>query len=52
MRRIFISCSRSLNILVPQGGPMSGIGNDFQLVSLSNCFVIGDDEGVDSYGAL
>ena len=31
---------------------MSGIGNNFQLVSLSNCFVIGDDSGIDSYGGI
>lgn len=37
--------------LVPQGGPMSGIGNDFQVASLSNCFVIGY-EGADSYGGI
>ena len=29
--------------IVPQGSPMSGIGNDFQIVSLSNCFVIGNN---------
>ncbi|MDH5380734.1 MAG: adenosylcobalamin-dependent ribonucleoside-diphosphate reductase, partial [Cyclobacteriaceae bacterium] len=38
--------------IVPQGGPMSGIGNNFQVVSLSNCFVIGNPEGSDSYGAI
>lgn len=39
--------------LVPQGGPMSGIGNNLQIVSLSNCFVIGNDEkSSDSYGAI
>ncbi len=43
---------KEFKYIVPQGGPMSGIGNNFQLVSLSNCFVIGDDEGVDSYGAV
>ena len=36
--------------LVPQGGPMSGIGNDFQVSSLSNCFVIGN--GYDSYSGI
>ena len=29
--------------LVPQGGPMTGIGNDFQIASLSNCFVVGNE---------
>ena len=38
--------------IVPQGGPMSGIGNNNQLVSLSNCFVIGIDGSADSYGAI
>lgn len=37
--------------IVPQGSPMSGIGNDFQVVSLSNCFVIGNDNS-DSYGGI
>ncbi|MCP4123589.1 MAG: adenosylcobalamin-dependent ribonucleoside-diphosphate reductase [Bacteroidetes bacterium] len=36
--------------IVPQGGPMSGIGNNFQKVSLSNCFVIGNKS--DSYGGI
>ncbi len=39
--------------LVPQGGPMTGIGNDYQVASLSNCFVIGFEEGLgDSYGGI
>lgn len=38
--------------IVPQGSPMTGIGNDFQVASLSNCFVIGFDEKSDSYGAI
>ncbi len=39
--------------LIPQGSPMSGIGNDFQLVSLSNCFVIGfEKQSADSYGGI
>ena len=38
--------------IVPQGSPMSGIGNDFQVVSLSNCFVIGNDGECDSYGGI
>src|ERR1035437_1020761 len=38
--------------IVPQGSPMSGIGNDFQVVSLSNCFVIGNDNDSDSYGGI
>lgn len=38
--------------IVPQGSPMTGIGNDFQIASLSNCFVIGMDGQADSYGAI
>ena len=38
--------------IVPAGSPMTGIGNDFQVASLSNCFVIGLDGDADSYGAI
>ena len=38
--------------IVPQGSPMTGIGNDYQVASLSNCFVIGVDGAADSYGAI
>lgn len=38
--------------IVPQGSPMSGIGNPYQVASLSNCFVIGMDGAADSYGAI
>ena len=38
--------------LVPAGSPMTGIGNDYQIASLSNCFVIGIDGNADSYGAI
>ncbi len=38
--------------IIPQGSPMTGIGNDFQVASLSNCFVIGMDGNADSYGAI
>ena len=38
--------------IIPQGSPMTGIGNDFQIASLSNCFVIGLDGEADSYGAI
>ncbi len=41
---------RRFQYIVPQGGPMAGIGNDFQVSSLSNCFVIGC--GADSYGGI
>lgn len=36
--------------IIPQGSPMSGIGNDFQTISIGNCFVIGND--ADSYGGI
>ncbi len=38
--------------IIPQGSPMTGIGNNFQVASLSNCFVIGMDGNADSYGAI
>ncbi len=38
--------------IVPQGGPMTGIGNDYQIASLSNCFVIGNNGDSDSYGGI
>jgi ribonucleoside-diphosphate reductase alpha chain len=38
--------------IVPQGSPMTGIGNNYQIASLSNCFVIGMDGPSDSYGAI
>lgn len=38
--------------IVPQGSPMTGIGNSYQVASLSNCFVIGMDGDADSYGGI
>ena len=38
--------------VIPQGGPMTGIGNNFQVASLSNCFVIGHKKPADSYGGI
>ena len=38
--------------IVPAGSPMTGIGNNFQIASLSNCFVVGIDGDGDSYGAI
>lgn len=38
--------------IIPQGSPMTGIGNNYQIASLSNCFVIGLDGSADSYGAI
>lgn len=43
---------RDFRYIIPQGSPMAGIGNDFQVSSLSNCFVIGGDQNQDSYGAI
>jgi ribonucleoside-diphosphate reductase alpha chain len=43
---------KDFKYLVPQGGPMSGIGNNNQIVSLSNCFVIGNKGHSDSYGGI
>lgn len=38
--------------IIPQGSPMAGIGNEFQIASLSNCFVIGNGGDSDSYGGI
>lgn len=43
---------KDFRYIVPQGSPMAGIGNDFQISSLSNCFVIGTNGQSDSYGAI
>lgn len=43
---------KDFKYIVPQGSPMAGIGNDFQVSSLSNCFVIGTDGPSDSYGGI
>ena len=43
---------RDFKYIVPAGSPMTGIGNDYQVASLSNCFVIGQDGSADSYGAI
>lgn len=43
---------RDFRYIVPQGSPMTGIGNEHQVASLSNCFVIGFDGDSDSYGAI
>lgn len=43
---------KDFKYIIPQGGPMSGIGNDRQVVSLSNCFVIGNEDHSDSYGGI
>ncbi len=43
---------KDFRYIIPQGSPMAGIGNDFQISSLSNCFVIGSDTPSDSYGGI
>ena len=43
---------KDFQYIVPQGSPMAGIGNDFQISSLSNCFVIGNQGQSDSYGGI
>ncbi|MGE0018980.1 MAG: adenosylcobalamin-dependent ribonucleoside-diphosphate reductase [Draconibacterium sp.] len=43
---------KDFKYIVPQGGPMTGIGNDYQVASLSNCFVVGNDGDSDSYGGI
>jgi ribonucleoside-diphosphate reductase alpha chain len=43
---------RGFKYIVPQGSPMTGIGNNFQIASLSNCFVIGHQGKADSYGGI
>ena len=43
---------KDFRYIVPQGSPMAGIGNHFQISSLSNCFVIGNNGNSDSYGGI
>jgi ribonucleoside-diphosphate reductase alpha chain len=43
---------KNFRYIIPQGSPMAGIGNSYQIGSLSNCFVIGNDGASDSYGAI
>lgn len=43
---------KDFKYIIPQGGPMSGIGNKYQIASLSNCFVIGHRNPADSYGGI
>lgn len=46
------SLLKDFKYIVPQGGPMTGIGNNHQIASLSNCFVIGNKGTADSYGGV
>jgi ribonucleoside-diphosphate reductase alpha chain len=43
---------KDFKYIIPQGSPMTGIGNPFQIASLSNCFVIGNGSAADSYGGI
>ena len=43
---------KDFGYIIPQGSPMTGIGNHFQIASLSNCFVIGNAGFSDSYGGI
>lgn len=49
---LIYSVLKDFRYIVPQGGPMTGIGNEYQIASLSNCFVIGNDGSSDSYGGI
>jgi len=49
--QVFVLLSH-FSYIIPQGGPMTGIGNPYQISSLSNCFVIGNEGPSDSYGGI
>jgi ribonucleoside-diphosphate reductase alpha chain len=49
---LIYSVLKDFKYIIPQGGPMTGIGNDYQIASLSNCFVIGNEGSSDSYGGI
>ncbi len=49
---LIYSVLKDFRYIVPQGGPMTGIGNKYQIASLSNCFVIGNEGDSDSYGGI
>jgi len=46
------SLLKDFTYIIPQGSPMAGIGNNYQVASLSNCFVIGERKPADSYGGI
>ena len=48
----FFNTMQGFKYIVPQGSPMAGIGNNYQISSLSNCFVIGQKNPADSYGGI
>lgn len=49
---LIFSLLKDFKYIIPQGSPMAGIGNDYQISSLSNCFVIGNEGDSDSYGGI
>lgn len=49
---LIYSLLKNFSYIIPQGSPMAGIGNNYQIASLSNCFVIGNDARSDSYGGI
>lgn len=49
---LIYSLFKKFGYIIPQGSPMAGIGNNYQIASLSNCFVIGNDARSDSYGGI
>ncbi|MFH0757845.1 MAG: adenosylcobalamin-dependent ribonucleoside-diphosphate reductase [Bacteroidota bacterium] len=49
---VLFGLMQGFKYIVPQGSPMTGIGNNFQIASLSNCFVIGHEGRADSYGGI
>ncbi len=49
---IIFDLLKNFKYIIPQGGPMTGIGNRYQVASLSNCFVIGEENPADSYGGI
>lgn len=48
----YFDVMKNFKYIVPQGSPMAGVGNNFQISSLSNCFVIGQKNPADSYGGI
>lgn len=50
--KVIFGLLKDFKYIVPQGSPMAGIGNPFQIGSLSNCFVIGNKGEADSYGGI
>lgn len=49
---LIYSLLENFKYIIPQGGSMSGIGNSLSIQSLSNCFVVGNKKGTDSYGGI